>query len=188
MTSRREFLHSSALALLAGCAGVPRAPAARPRLPLGFSTLGSPKWSWKQILDFARQHDFAALELRGLEDKIDITQHPALAPDRLPDVNKQLADRGLAVACLGASARMHDLDAAQLDEASRFGDAGRLPEDDDAARLLSSRIAERQGSAWNKAQVWERRFEIGEHGLLDRDPPLTLAREWSLPYATGSRE
>jgi hypothetical protein len=75
-----------------------------------------------------------------------------------------------------------------LDEASRFGDSGRLPEDDDAARLLSSRIAERQGSAWNKAQLWERRFEIGEHGLLDREPPMTLAREWSLPYATGSRE
>ena len=125
MTSRREFLHSSALALLAGCAGVPRAPAARTRLPLGFSTLGSPKWSWKQILDFAQQHNFAALELRGLEDKIDITQHPALAPDRLADVNKQLADHGLAVVCLGASARMHDLDAAQLDEASRFIDLAR---------------------------------------------------------------
>jgi len=75
-----------------------------------------------------------------------------------------------------------------LDEASRFGDTGYLPEDDDAARLLSSRIAERQGPAWNKAQLWERRFEIGEHGLLDRDPPIRLAREWSLPYATDARE
>ena len=77
---------------------------------------------------------------------------------------------------------------ALLDAASRHGDAGYLPEDDDAARLLSSRIAERQGPAWSKAQLWERSFEIGEHGLLDRDPPKTLAREWSLPYATGARE
>ena len=75
-----------------------------------------------------------------------------------------------------------------LDAASRFGDTGYLPEDDDAARLLSSRVAERLGPAWNKAQLWERRFEIGEHGLLDRDPPMRLAREWSLPYATGARE
>jgi hypothetical protein len=75
-----------------------------------------------------------------------------------------------------------------LEQAARSGDAGYLPEDDDAARLLSRRIAERQGSSWSKAQVWERKFEIGEHGLLDPAPPLTLAREWSLPYAAGARE
>jgi sugar phosphate isomerase/epimerase len=123
MTSRREFLQSSAFALLgAACASAPRPSAGAKHLQLGFSTLGCPTWTWSQILDFAQQHNFAALELRGLEDKIDITQHPALAPARLPDVKKQLADRGLGVVCLGASARMHDLDAAQLDEASRFID------------------------------------------------------------------
>jgi hypothetical protein len=77
---------------------------------------------------------------------------------------------------------------ALLDAAGRHADAGYLPEDDDAARLLSSRIAERQGPAWSKAQLWKRSFEIGEHGLIDRDPPETLAREWSLPYATSPRE
>ena len=123
MTSRREFLQSSAFALLgAACASAPRMSAGAGRLPLGFSTLGSPQWRWSQILAFAQQHSFAALELRGLEDKIDITQHPALAPAQLPDVKKELADRGLTVVCLGASARMHDLDAAQLDEAGRYID------------------------------------------------------------------
>ena len=125
MASRREFLHSSALALLAGCAGVQRATTRPARLPLGFSTLGCPQWRLSQILDFAQQHGFAAIELRGLEDKIDITQHPDLAPARLPDLNKKLADRGLTVVCLGASARMHDLDAAQLDEAGRYIDLAR---------------------------------------------------------------
>jgi hypothetical protein len=75
-----------------------------------------------------------------------------------------------------------------LDQAALAGDGGYLPEDDDAARLLSRRIAERQGPVWNRAQLWERQFEIGEHGLLDPDPPLTLAREWSLPYPAGVRE
>jgi sugar phosphate isomerase/epimerase len=124
MTSRREFLQSSAFALLgAACASAPRAGAvAAGRLPLGFSTLGCPTWSWRQILDFAGRHGFPALELRGLQEHVDITQHPELAPERLAAVTQQLADRGLTVICLGASARMHDLDAAQLDEAGRYID------------------------------------------------------------------
>ena len=125
MTSRRDFLHSSALALLAGCARVPRTVLRSDRVPLGFSTLGCPQWSLKQILDFAQQYDFAALELRGLQDKIDITHHPDLAPAKLPDLKQRLAGQGLTVVCLGASARMHDLDAAQLDEAGRYIDLAR---------------------------------------------------------------
>ena len=126
MTSRREVLHSSALALLAGCAGGPRAGAAGGRLPLGFSTLGCPQWTWREVLDFAARHDFPALELRGLEGTVDITQHPELAQTRLSEAKQQLADRGLTVACLGASARMHETDpavrAAQLDETRRYID------------------------------------------------------------------
>jgi hypothetical protein len=75
-----------------------------------------------------------------------------------------------------------------LEKASQFGDTGYLPEGDDAARLLSMRVADRLGPAWNKVQIWERRFEIGEHGLLDRNPPMTLVREWSVPYAAGGRD
>jgi len=126
MTSRREFLRSSAFALLgAACPTVPRMNGGR-RLPIGFSTLGCPQWSLSQILDFASRHNFAALELRGLQDKVDITQHPDLALARIPEVKQQLADRGLAVVCLGASARMHEGDfavrAAQVDETRRYVD------------------------------------------------------------------
>ena len=127
MTSRREFLQSSAFALLGtACASASRAGAvAAGRLPLGFSTLGCPTWSWGQILDFATQHGFPALELRGLQEHVDITRHPELAPERVTMVKQELADRGLSVVCLGASARMHDLDAAQLDEAGRYLDLAR---------------------------------------------------------------
>jgi len=126
MTSRREFLQSSAFALLgAACSTVPRMNDGR-RLPIGFSTLGCPQWSLSQILDFASRHNFAALELRGLQDMVDITQHPDLALARIPEVKRQLADRGLTVVCLGASARMHETDlavrAAQLDETRRYVD------------------------------------------------------------------
>ncbi len=96
------------------------------RLPLGFSTLGCPTWPWSEILDFAAEHQFASIELRGILENMDLTKVPELAPDRLGEAKRQLAAHGLVVSCLGASAQMHDMDpvkhAAQLDEARRFID------------------------------------------------------------------
>ena len=118
MTTRREFVGTAAALLL------PRQ--APPKLPLGFSTLGCPKWPWPKILDFAAEHQFAAVELRGILENMDLTKVPELAPERIGDAKRQLAAHGLSVSCLGASAQMHDMDpakhAAQLDEARRFID------------------------------------------------------------------
>jgi sugar phosphate isomerase/epimerase len=125
MTSCREFLSASATALLAACASAPRREPGERVLPLGFSTLGSPAWSLRDILGFAERNGFAAIELRGLQEFVDITQHPDLAPERLVALRQNLADRGVAIVCLGASARMHDLDAAQMDEVSRYIDLAR---------------------------------------------------------------
>jgi sugar phosphate isomerase/epimerase len=96
------------------------------RLPLGFSTLGCPAWTWPQILDFAAEHQFAAIELRGILTNMDLTKVPELAPERLAEAKRQVTAHGLVVSDLGASAQMHDMDpvrhAAQLDEARRFID------------------------------------------------------------------
>jgi sugar phosphate isomerase/epimerase len=149
------------------------------RLPLGFSTLGCPQWSWKQILDFAQQHNFPALELRGLEDKVDITQHPALAPARLPEVTQQLADRGLTVVGLGASARMHDLDAAQLDEAGRYIDLARalgtpyVRVFGDRYVNGESREATRERIAANLRKVGERAYNQGVTLLIESHGDFT---------------
>ena len=118
MTTRREFVATTAALLL------PWRQA--PKLPLGFSTLGCPTWPWAKILDFAAQHRFASIELRGIEQNMYLTKVPEFAPVRIADAKRQLAARGLAVSCLGASAHMHETDpvkhAAQLDEARRFID------------------------------------------------------------------
>lgn len=123
MTSRREFLQTSA-AMLAATYGA-RLPG-DDRLPLGFSTLGCPQWTWPQILDFAGAHAFAAVELRGIQTNMDLTKVPELSAERLGDAKRQIAAHGLSVSCLGASAQMHDMDpvkhAAQLDEGRRFID------------------------------------------------------------------
>ena len=118
MTTRRQFVGTAAALLLPW-----QAPK---RLPLGFSTLGCPTWPWPRILDFAAEHQFAAVELRGIKTNMDLTKVPEFAPDRLGEVRSQVAAHGLSVSCLGASAQMHDMDpakhAAQLDEARRFID------------------------------------------------------------------
>jgi sugar phosphate isomerase/epimerase len=132
---RRRFLAAAGAtaAVLAGCArsGMP-APAtptdaggpSGARLPIGFSTLGTPAWSWIQILDFAAAHGFAAVELRGILQKMDLSTVPELQPDRLVQSKRELADRGLVVPCLGASINLHEQDqtkrAAAMAETRRF--------------------------------------------------------------------
>ena len=120
---RRAFLHS-----LAATLAVPPvlAQPRRGQAPLGFSTLGCPAWDWVPILDFAMKHGFASIELRGIQKAMDLTERPEFSPGRIQQSKKELADRGLRVSCLGASARMHETEPdvlkAQMAEARRFVD------------------------------------------------------------------
>jgi len=135
---RRRFLATAgaaaAVAALGGCArsssaasaGRTSASRASNRLPIGFSTLGSPKWTWIQTLDFAAAHGFAAVELRGILDQMDLSKVPEFQSDRLAQTKRELADRGLVVSDLGASINLHEQDqakrAAAMAETRRFID------------------------------------------------------------------
>lgn len=129
MIDRRSFLGTTAAMLVSSCmrprAFSSAAPAAG-RLPIGFSTLGSPKWDWLPTLDFAAAHGYAALELRGIRDQMDLTKVPELQSARLAQTQGELRERRLIITDLGASANLHDLDPAkhdpQMDEARRFID------------------------------------------------------------------
>ncbi len=120
---RRAFLHSLAATLV-----VPPvlAQPRRAQAPIGFSTLGCPAWDWIPILDFAAKQGFASIELRGIQKAMDLTERPEFSPGRIQQSKKELADRGLRVSCLGASARMHETEPdvlkAQMAEARRFID------------------------------------------------------------------
>jgi sugar phosphate isomerase/epimerase len=81
------------------------------RLPMAFSTLGCPAWSLAKILDFAEQHGFAAVELRGLEGNLDLPTHAAFAPGAIAGTKKAIASHGLKIACVSSSARMGEADA-----------------------------------------------------------------------------
>src|SRR5207244_8108612 len=129
MTTRREFVEASVPAILSSPPGpLSLRERGNARLPIGFSTLGCPTWTWKQILDFAQTHDYAAIELRGLQKNMDLTLAPELSRDggRIEESKRELRERGLKISDLGASAELHEQDptkrAAQLDEARRFID------------------------------------------------------------------
>ena len=123
MTTRRAFVATAAAAF---ATRYTRWLPHDGRLPLGFSTLGCPAWTWPQILDFAAAHGYVAVELRGLQATMDLSQAPEFAPGRLEEAKRQLTGHGLSVSDLGASAQLHEMDpakrAAQLAEARRFID------------------------------------------------------------------
>jgi sugar phosphate isomerase/epimerase len=121
---RRRFL--AGLAAAATAPAILRAQPRAKRLPIAFSTLGCPQWSWKTILENADRLGYKALELRGIAGEMDLPKVPELQGSRLAETKKDLAALGIVVSDLGASARMHEKDKAardkQLDEGRRFID------------------------------------------------------------------
>jgi sugar phosphate isomerase/epimerase len=122
--SRRGFLGGVVGA--AAAPGLLRARARGPKYPIAFSTLGCPKWPWTKIVEQAAQLGYAAIELRGIEGQMDLTQRPEFTGGRVAQSVKDLAALDLRISDLGASARMHESDpsrrAAQMDEGRRFVD------------------------------------------------------------------
>src|SRR5258708_36686993 len=114
MSDRRQFLKMLSTTMLApmvwaeaSAAGRARAEAKPSQIPLAFSTLGCPSWEWKKILDFATQHGFSAIELRGLEGKLDLPTLPPFAADRIEQTRKEIRDSKLRIACVSSSAQMY---------------------------------------------------------------------------------
>jgi sugar phosphate isomerase/epimerase len=124
---RRDFLQRCVILL----AALPElARAAGERLPIGFSTLGCPSWSWLKILDFAQQNGFAAVELRGLQGTMDLPARPEFADGQIEQSKKEIANHGLHISCVSSSVNLHDTGQEhlqQLADARRFIDlASRL--------------------------------------------------------------
>jgi sugar phosphate isomerase/epimerase len=150
--TRRQFAHSLAgtIAAPAILGAASRAADKTKRLPLAFSTLGCPKWDWKQILDQASQLGYAALELRGILNEMDLPKSPQFTGAKLAESLNDLSALGLKVSDLGASARLGEPDPtrrqAQLDEARRFIDL---------AHKLKSPYVRVFGGALQKGQTME---------------------------------
>jgi sugar phosphate isomerase/epimerase len=127
MTTRREFLKTSSFAVT-GAAMSPLLMAKNPgtRIPIAFSTLGCPAWDWKKILEFASQHGFSAVELRGLQGNMDLPSNAVFAPDRIAQSKNDIKAANLRIACVSSSANLYwedpDKRAKDLADARRFID------------------------------------------------------------------
>jgi len=107
MSTRREFIKAASAAVFAQGAVSQLMASTKTRIPIAFSTLGCPAWDWDRILQFAHQHGFAAIELRGLQGNMDLPSHALFAPDRIEQTKKQLRAQKLKIACVSSSANLY---------------------------------------------------------------------------------
>jgi sugar phosphate isomerase/epimerase len=96
-------------------------------LRLSFSTLGCPDWSFDKIIDFARDNQYTAIEVRGIMRQMDLPLVPEFStPEAISITMKKMNDHGLRFVDLGSSCALHfpkgDERTKNLNEAKRFID------------------------------------------------------------------
>jgi sugar phosphate isomerase/epimerase len=127
MSNRREFLQTSA-ALLASAAFTGFSFDQRKNKPLlSFSTLGCPDWTFGQIVDFAVQHNYKGIELRGILRQMDLTKcNEFSSPENITATLTLMKEKDLRFVDLGSSATLHFPEGAEreknLEEGRRFID------------------------------------------------------------------
>lgn len=76
--------------------------------PLAFATLGCPDWTWRQIIEEAGRMGYQGIEVRGVAGEMDLPSAGPFLPQNLAQTKEELAERGLAICCLGSSVRFDD--------------------------------------------------------------------------------
>ena len=123
--SRRKFLEATPL--LMATPFVPNFFDVKNNKPLlAFSTLGCPDWNFQKITDFAVQHNYKGIELRGLLRQMDLTKCPEFSEKNISQTLDIMKDKNLAFVDLGSSTSLHIAGSAErkknLDEAKSFID------------------------------------------------------------------
>ena len=123
-TTRRRFLQSSAVWLAASVTGSAFTNRAREPL-LSFSTLGCPDWTFSQIVDFAKQHNYQGIEVRGILKEMDLTKCSEFSSQNRKATMQLMKDNNLRFVDLGSSCTLHfegEERIKNLDEGKRFID------------------------------------------------------------------
>jgi len=123
--SRRKFLQTSTVLLATSFTGSVF-EVKKGKLLLAFSTLGCPDWSFQKIVEFAVQHDYNGIELRGIQRELDLTKCKEFSPANIAGTRKLMKEKNLQFVDLGSSSNLHFAEGAErkknLDDAKRFID------------------------------------------------------------------
>lgn len=123
--SRRGFLQTSA-ALISSAIGISAFDFKKKTPRLAFSTLGCPDWSLAQIVEFAVQHEFKGIEVRGLLREMDLPKCKEFSNQNLAATQKLMQDKDLKFVNLGSGATLHFAEGNErrknLDDGKRFID------------------------------------------------------------------
>jgi sugar phosphate isomerase/epimerase len=91
-------------------------------MKLSFTTLGCPDWSLRQIVENAAHMGYDGVDLRGIQDALDISTLPAFSTD-IAATRRLFADHGVGISGVAISARYAVVDpgekAKHLDETRR---------------------------------------------------------------------
>ena len=160
LSSRRDFIKTGS-GLLGAIALTGTSFAIHAKKPLlSFSTLGCPKWTWTEILNFAGQNGFAAIEIRGIMGEMNLVKCPEFSnKENILNSRRLAEDKQIKITGLGSSVNLHHIDAAawqkDMDSAKQFIDLAQqlncpyvrvfpnklLPEEDKNSTI--NRISER---------------------------------------------
>jgi sugar phosphate isomerase/epimerase len=128
-SSRRDFLQTSAVLVAAAATGT-SFNIKKPQPLLSFSTLGCPKWTFPEIVNFASLHGYKGIEVRGIMGQVDLSKCSEFSgAQNISATLKLMEDNNLQFVDLGSSATMHFAAGAErqknLDEGKRFIDLAR---------------------------------------------------------------
>ena len=123
-STRKEFLQTSSALLLGAAFSKTPFDLKKEKLPLAFSTLGCPDWDLKKITDFAKQHGYTGIELRGLKREIDLPKCPDFSNTKNIDATlKLMKDKKLRFVDLGSGSKLHFSEGAEREKNINEGKA-----------------------------------------------------------------
>ena len=124
--NRRKFIQTSAVLLATSFMNI-SSGIKKSKPLLSFSTLGCPDWAFRQIIDFAANHNYNGIEIRGILKQMDIPLCKEFnsAANRSATL-RMMQEKNLRFVDLGSSCTLHFADGIErkknLDEGRRFID------------------------------------------------------------------
>ena len=123
-STRKEFLQTSSALLLGAAFGKTPFEFKKEKLHLAFSTLACPDWDLKKITDYAKQHEYTGIELRGLKREIHLPKCPEFSSTKsIEAVLKLMKDKKLRFVDLGSSSTLHFPESAEREKQIADGKA-----------------------------------------------------------------